>query len=84
MDVGNYRLSVEKIQNPHLVLSELFCSFPHSKIRELLWEWMKSTFCGNFNTYLDVEEKAMIVDLYERIEKLIDAAHILFNSEKVS
>lgn len=44
---------------------------------------MKSAFCGNFDTYLDVEEKAMIADLYERMEKLIDAAYILHNSEKI-
>jgi hypothetical protein len=83
MNTCKYKLSTEEIQNPHLVLSDLFCSFPHSKIKELLWEWMKSAFCGNFDTYLDVEEKAMIADLYERMEKLIDAAYILHNSEKI-
>ncbi|PQV59471.1 hypothetical protein CLV53_11832 [Sediminibacterium magnilacihabitans] len=55
MNAGKYNLSTEEIQNSHLVLSDLFCSFPHSKIKELLREWTKSTFCGNFNTSLESE-----------------------------
>ncbi|MBN8720487.1 MAG: hypothetical protein J0H85_13630 [Sediminibacterium magnilacihabitans] len=83
MNAYKYKLSEEEIQNPYIVLSDFFCSYPHSKIKELLWVWIKSTFCKNFSTSLEMEEKAMITDLYERMEKLIDAAYIIRNSGKV-
>lgn len=68
--------------NPHLVFKDLFSTFHHDESRELMWEWLKSTFCGNFSTELDVNEKVMIAVLYEKLEKLIDAAHIIYASKK--
>ncbi len=34
-----YNLSNDELINPHLVIADLFSSYPHEKIKELMWEW---------------------------------------------
>lgn len=75
-------LTKEEIDNPHLVIEELF-DFAHlPEIRNLLWEWLKTTVTGDFNESLDAREKSSLLFLYEKIQKLIEASHILLQIQR--
>ncbi|WP_026768786.1 hypothetical protein [Asinibacterium sp. OR53] len=80
--ISTHKLSEEECQNPNLVIKDLFYTFSYDEIKVLIWEWLVSTFCENFSTGFDSDEKVMITVLYEKIERLIDAAHILYSNEK--
>jgi Uncharacterized conserved protein related to C-terminal domain of eukaryotic chaperone, SACSIN len=73
-----HKLTPEEIVDPYLVISELF-QFDHLPcLRELHWEFFKSTVTGGFNRGLDRRERYTLVHYYELIGKLIEAAHILY------
>ncbi len=72
------KLSEEEVENPHKVIAELFdfAHLPH--VRDLLWLWLKTTVNGSFITEdLEHRERTSIIFLYEKIEKLVEAVHIL-------
>lgn len=70
-------LNKEEIANPNLVFDELF-DFAHlPDVRELLWEWLKTTVTGSYNKTLTAREREAIIILYEKMEKLVEAAHVL-------
>ena len=72
------RLDEEEINDPHLVISRFFdyASLPH--IREYLWHWLKITVSGTFSDkIMDKRQRYDLVYLYEHIEKLIEAAHLM-------
>src|SRR5690349_1276428 len=72
-----YKLSPEEVENPYLVLENLF-DFAHlPQIREIFWEFFKATITGSYPKKLSWTERNEIVCLYEYIEKLIEAAHLL-------
>lgn len=75
-------LNKEEVENPYLVIEELF-DFAHlPEIRNLLWEWLKTTVTGDFNESLDTREKSSLLFFYEKIEKLIEASHIILQLQK--
>jgi hypothetical protein len=39
-----------------------------------MWDWLKSTVCGNYNTDLEEHERVFIVLLYEHLETVLQAA----------
>ncbi len=72
------KLSEEEVEDPQKVIAELFdyAHLPH--VRDLLWFWLKTTVNGSFITEdLEHRERTSILFLYEKIEKLVEAAHIL-------
>jgi hypothetical protein len=72
-----YKLSAEEIADPQLVIEELF-DFAHlPEIRLILWDWLKATVTGSYPEDLSKEERNAILILYEKIEKLVEAAHVL-------
>ncbi|OQP44153.1 hypothetical protein A4H97_33665 [Niastella yeongjuensis] len=71
------KLSPEEITNPHQVIYDLF-DFAHlPRIRELLWDFFKTTVIGNYTHDLHRRERELLVTIYEKIEKLVEAAHII-------
>ncbi len=71
------KLSKEEISDPYLVLEELF-DFAHlPQLRSMLWDWLKATVTGGYNKSLSSRERENILLLYEKVEKLIEAAHVL-------
>ncbi|GAC1395356.1 MAG: hypothetical protein NVSMB63_15480 [Sediminibacterium sp.] len=71
------KLSKKETEDPYLVIHELF-DFAHlPDARNLLWEWLKCTVNGNFSEALDTRERSSILFMYEKIEKLVEAAHLL-------
>ena len=77
-----YQLSEVEIADPYLVIDELF-DFAHlPDTRELLWGWLKCTITGTYHKTLNSSERAAIVDLYEKMEKLVEAVHVLHENKK--
>jgi hypothetical protein len=72
------KLSKEEIEDPYQVIYELFDYAHLPQIRESIWEWLKATTSGNYHK-LSVSERGNLLYLYEKIEKLIEAAHIIHN-----
>lgn len=71
------KLNKEEAENPMMVIAELFDYAHLPDVRELLWLWLKTTVSGDFTEGLDHRERSSILFLYEKIEKLVEAAHIL-------
>ncbi|HCL04660.1 MAG TPA: hypothetical protein DHW64_01250 [Chitinophagaceae bacterium] len=75
-------LTKEEMNNPQLVLAELF-DFAHlPELKMMLWEWLKATVTGSYNKTLSKKEKASILLLYEYMEKLLEANHLLHIEQK--
>lgn len=72
-----HSLSPEEMDNPYLVIEEFFDFADVSEIRTLLWEWLKTTVTGAYPKHLSRTERATLLDLYEKMEKLVEAAYIL-------
>jgi len=72
-----FRLSEEEIENPFLVLEDFF-SFGHlPDVRQMMWEWYKSTVTGTFPRDLDRRERKEITHLFEYLERLVEATHLI-------
>lgn len=75
-------LSSKEIADPQLVIDEFF-DFAHlPEVRELLWEWLKVTVTGTYHKELNTSERTTILTLYEKLSKLVEAAHILHTAPK--
>jgi hypothetical protein len=77
-----YLLTPEEIRNPHLVIDELFDFADVEDIRTLLWKWFSATVTGTFPKQLTRTERMLIVDMYEKMRRLTEAAHLLQSQEK--
>ena len=83
-EINVQKLSKEELEDPYLVIDELF-DFAHlPEIRELLWEWLKTTVIGSFPKKLTATERSAILGLYEKIEKLIEAVQVIQNNKKLN
>lgn len=70
-------LNAAEISNPYLVLQELF-SYGHlPQLREQLVHWFKTTVTSSFNKKLSNSERGDIITMYEWMEKLIEAVHVI-------
>jgi hypothetical protein len=75
------KLSKEEIENPDEVIHEFF-TFAHlPDIRQALWEWLKLTVSGNFHRQ-SCADKSNLIYLYEQVEKLMEAVHIIHQMKK--
>ena len=73
------KLSKEEMANPYEVIDELF-SYGHlPQLREALWEWLKLTVSGSYH-HESRRDRANLLHLYEKLERLIEAAHIIYQS----
>lgn len=76
------QLTNEELANPYLVIEELF-DFAHlPDVRELLWEWLKATVTGSYHRTLSANEQEAIIILFEKLDKLVEAAHKLHETNK--
>lgn len=72
-----HALSSQETENPSLVFDELF-DFAHlPEIRDMLWVWLKATVCGSFHRTLSRTEKENLLALYEKMQKLVEAAYLV-------
>jgi hypothetical protein len=72
-----HTLSLSETQQPVQVFDELF-DFAHlPEIRDMLWLWLKTTVCGSFHQTLSRTEKENLIALYEKMQKLVEAAWLV-------
>lgn len=70
------KLTVEEAEDPYKVIHNLFDYGHLPQVREILWEMMKTTITGNWHQQKPAE-RASLLSFYEKLEKLIEAAHII-------
>lgn len=80
-DFYPHHLTTEQIENPYSVINEIFDKSDLPELRESLWKWLKSAATGNYIKDLDKNERSDIFFTYETIEKLLEAAHIIYVNE---
>ena len=76
------KLSEDEIKNPYLVIYELFDFGHFPDIKQMLWDSFKATITGTYSKSLSRDERYDIVVLYEYLEKLIEASHIINERRK--
>lgn len=74
------KLSKEEMQEPLQVIRDFFMDAHLPEIREQLWEFLKTTVTGNYCSVLNRQERSNLVHFYEKLEKLIEASHLLSKS----
>jgi hypothetical protein len=70
------KLSPEEIADPTLVINAFFDYGHIPQIRADFWNFFKTLVAGTYND-LKRSEKNDFIALYERLERLVEAAHIL-------
>jgi hypothetical protein len=75
------KLSKEEIENPYQVIHEFF-DFAHlPEVRQALWYWLALTVTGSYHRK-SCADKSNLIYLYERVEKLMEAVHIIHQRKK--
>lgn len=80
----SHKLTREEAENPQTVLDEFFDYAHLPEVRDMLWLWLKTTVNGDFSDGLDGRERSSILFFYEKVEKLIEATHLLYMQQKKS
>jgi hypothetical protein len=76
-------LSKHEIENPHLVFYQLFDYAGLSQLKQHLWFWLRLTITGGYNKkYVHYNERDRIINLYEHLEKLLEASYLLYSERK--
>jgi hypothetical protein len=77
-DMYSRLLTNKEHADPNLVLEELF-DFAHlPEWRNILWDWLKITVSGSYNTETTTpSERASILFVYEKLQRLIEASHLI-------
>jgi hypothetical protein len=75
------KLSPEEIKDPERVIHQFFDYAHLPEVRAHLWDWLKSTVTGDFNS-LSLHERGNLLYFFEQVEKLIEAAHIIHQQSK--
>lgn len=75
-------LNKEESENPQQVLADLF-DFAHlPELKQMLWDWLKTTVTGSYNKTLSNRERSTILLLYEYLDKLLEANYQLHHELK--
>src|SRR5260221_5784788 len=75
-----YSLNDEEINDPYLVIDELFDFADLAEAQELLWLWLKTTVTGTYHKNLPATDRSVIITMYEKMEKLMAAAYVLHDN----
>jgi hypothetical protein len=71
-------LTAEQKQNPEMVFVEFFSNFHLNDIKEELWEWLWCALANETCYYQTGLERSNLIFFYEHMERLTEAAYILF------
>lgn len=77
------RLSGEEVNDPYLVLDGLFDYAHLPQVRGFLWDWLRLTVTGGYNRKEGLHSRTSVLIIYEWMEKLVEAAHLLHLRHKV-
>lgn len=76
------KLTVEEIENPEQVIEEFFdyARLPH--VRSYLWEMFKTMISCDYPK-LKRRERSNLIYFYEKIEKVIEAVHLIYERKNM-
>lgn len=74
-------LNPQEIDDPYQVFADLFDFAKLPDLREILWSWLKATINKSFDSYPEFE-RSLILSLYEKLLKVIEAGYIIDNESK--
>ena len=77
-------LNKEEVTDPGIVLDDVFDYAHLPEWRSLLWEWLKITVSGTYNTESAEYDRSSILYMYEKLQKLIEAAHLMYVQQEAS
>lgn len=77
-------LNKEEVTDPGIILDEVFDYAHLPEWRSLLWEWLKITVSGTYNTESAEYDRSSILYMYEKLQKLIEAAHLMYVQQEAS
>ena len=77
-------LNKEEVTDPGIVLDEVFDYAHLPEWRSLLWECLKITVSGTYNTESAEYDRSSILYMYEKLQKLIEAAHLMYVQQEAS
>jgi hypothetical protein len=75
------RLTKEEIDNPYMVIDNLFDYAHLPQIRELLWDFLKIGVSGTW-TSLSSSDRSDVLDFFEKLGKVIEAIHLIYKQQK--
>jgi hypothetical protein len=76
-------LSKEEIENPYLALYRLFDYAKLQTLKEQLWRWLRITVTNGYRkSYYTYRDRDEVIELYEKLLSLLEAAHLLFNGKE--
>lgn len=78
------KLSAAETEEPLLVVEELFDFADLPDLRGMLWNWLKVTVTGGYHKELSRAEKAAVIELYEKLEELIEAAYMMNTGRQIN
>jgi hypothetical protein len=65
-------------EGPDKAITRLFEDENIDQLRRQLWEWLKTTVAGTYNTkLLDRESRYDLIYLYEKMDRLLQASYCL-------
>ena len=70
----------EKEVIPINIVKKFFQDFSLSEIRQILWDWFEVAVTAENDQYAESEERANLLYRYHRLEELVEAAFILYQS----
>jgi hypothetical protein len=74
------KLTKEEMENPYLVIEELFTYADVADVKEWLWDWLKMTVSGSFHKE-SRRDRGNVMDCYERMERLVEAVGVLYKQK---
>lgn len=78
-------LTDKEIAEPMIVVNEVFDYAHLPDLRNTLWEWLKTTVSGNFNKKsLHYKDRESLLAFYEKIQKLLEASHLLLVAQRLT
>jgi hypothetical protein len=82
-NASTHSLTPHQTENPCLVFYELFDYASLPQLKKHLWQWLKLTVTGGYTKkYFDYRERESILNLYEHLEKLLEASFIIYSDKK--
>ncbi len=70
------KLTEEQVEDPYQAINDVFDYAHLPQLREAIWEWLKLTVSGSYHKQ-PRRDKHNLLYLYERVEILLEAAHII-------
>lgn len=77
-------LSQEEINDPFLLIEELFAYGHLPEIREELWLFLKACATGDFTKVLTWRERSNLFCFYELMTRLVEGLYLIYKRRKAA